>query len=174
MADPYIFSYTFQDTNGVKATADYYYVPTTPATVEASQLIADYNTLGGLLDAASNAEIVAGKITIPQILPISPWKTTPVEENDVSDIINVNYDVAGSRYVWSGILPNLKNVELVGGRVDPTQTDLAALIAAVVGGGAHGAYSNQQSQDVNLYHDSFQADRKHRRQLRARSLAPSS
>lgn len=170
MANPYIFSYTFQDTNGVKAPIAYYYVPTTPGTVTVAQVIADYVGLGSVLDDASNAEIIAGSISLPQI-PDATWKGVPVAENDVSDVININYGNAVTTYRWSGLIPNLKEAELDNGRVDMLNADIAALTGFVQAGATHGSFTNTAGQDLTTVKDAFQADRKHRRQLRSRSLA---
>lgn len=170
MASPYVFSYTFLDTNGVKASVSYYYVPTAPTTVTATQIKADWTALGTALDNASNAKIIEGKITLPEASD-GAWKDAPVEENDVSDVIVLNLANAVTRYSFGAVLPNLKNVELSGGRVDTTQTDLAALIGFIEDGATNGSMTNEAGQDLTALNDAFQADRKHRRQLRARSLS---
>lgn len=170
MASPYVFSYTFLDTNGVKASVAYYYVPTAPTTVTVAQVTADWHSLGGLLDAASNAKLIEGKITLPEPHDAA-WKASPVEENDVSDVITINYGNAVTRYAFGGLIPNLKNDELVDGRVDLTNADIAAVSGFVQDGAANGNMTNEAGQDLTTVNDGFQADRKHRRQLRARSLA---
>jgi len=170
VASAYVFSYTFQDTNGVKATADYYYVPTTPATVKVADVITDFLGLGSALDDASNARIVNSKITLPQGKD-GTWKSAPVDENDVSDVIVFDWENTVTSKIWGSILPNLKNAELDHGRVDLTDADLAALTGYIDGGAAAGVFTNNNSQALGALADAFQADRKHRRQLRARSLA---
>jgi len=169
MPQPYIFSYTFQDTNSVKAPVAYYYVPTNAATVTVAQLITDYQGLGAALDDASNAEIVSGSISLPQDLP-GAWKSAPVEENDVSDVLSLTFDNSVTIYGWAALVPNLKNSELTDGKVNLADTDIVALTGFITSGAANGSFTNQAGQDLSALRNGFQADRKHRRQLRSRSL----
>jgi hypothetical protein len=170
VAIPYVFSYTFMDTNGVKASVAYYYTPIAPSTVTIQHVIDDWHTLGGLLDDASNAKIIDGKITLPEPRD-GAWKSEPVEENDVSDVITINYGVTGNRYPMAGLIPNLKNAELDGGRVDLTDADIAALTAFAVAATTYGNLTNTAGQVLSSVVDAFQSDRKHRRQLHAKSLS---
>lgn len=169
MADPYIFSYSFLDTNEVLASVAYFYVPTNPATITVAQVVADWTSLGAALDGASNAAIRAGGVTLPQDVP-GAWKAAPVEENDVSDVISVTYNNAVTSYGWAGLIPNLKNSELSDGKVDLANVDIIAVTGMVSGGAVNGSFTNQAGQDLTSVRLAFQADRKHRRQLRARSL----
>jgi len=170
MAIPYVFSYTFMDTNGVKASVAYYYTPIAPSTVTIQHVIDDWHTLGGLLDDASNAKLIDGKITLPEPRD-GAWKSDPVEENDVSDVITINYAITGNRYPQAGLIPNLKNSELTGGRVDLTDADIAALTAFVTAATTYGNITNTAGQVASGVIDAFQSDRKHRRQLHAKSLS---
>jgi len=170
MAIPYVFSYTFIDTNGVKASVQYYYTAIAPTTVTLAHVVGDWLTLGGLLDDASNGRIIDGKVTLPQQAD-GAWKDTPVEENDVSDVITINYSITGNRYPMAGLIPNLKNAELSGGRVDLANADIAALTAFVTAPTTYGNISNTAGQVADGVIDAFQSDRKHRRQLHNKSLS---
>lgn len=169
MASPYVFSYTFQDANGVKASVNYYYLPTDAGTVTVAQIGADAHDLGDALDAASNAKLIDYHIQIP-INRDPAWKAAPVDENDVSDVISITYDNAITRYGWAGLIPNLKNSEIDGGRVNLSDADVAGVTGFVQGGAANGVFVNNAGQELTTIRNAFQADRKHRRQLRARSL----
>ena len=169
MASPYVFSYTFLDVNSVKAAIAYYYYPTAPTTVKVADVVTDWVSLGTALDNASNGRILGGRILLPQAAD-GGWKDTPVAENDLSDVIIVNMNVDASRYPWAAEVPNLKDAELSGGRVNLTQADILALTALLASGGASGAFTNTANQQLAGVRDAFQADRKHRKQLRARSF----
>ena len=170
MANPYVMSYTLLDANGVKTSTPGYYVPTTPSTVTVAQLITDWAGLGDVLDDATNAQILGGRLLIP-LAAQGGWKTAPVAENDVSDVININFNNAATRYAMEFLLPNFLQAMLTNGKVDLTNVALTALIDFLVSGAANGAFSNTAGQDLTSLRDAFQTDRKHRRQLRNKSIA---
>lgn len=165
MATPTIFSFSLRDANGV-VTSSRAYVGYNGAVETVNALIGNWLEMGGALDHASNAQIVAGAITIP-VEPDGTWKTAPVDENDVSDVIVLNLKNASTRYVQEFVLPNFKNAQITGGKVDLTQTDLAALIALLdnSAGMTSADALNTAGQTLTALNDAFQADRKHRKQL---------
>lgn len=165
MATPTIFSFSMRDANGV-LTSTRAYIAYNGATETVNALIGNFNELGGALDDASNAQIVGGSITIP-VEPDGSWKTAPVDENDVSDVIVLNLKNGSTRYVQEFVLPQFKAAMVSGGKVVLTQTDLAALIAILdnTTGLTTADVVNQAGQQTTSLNDAFQADRKHRRQL---------
>ena len=169
MADPYVMSFTLQDTNGIKTAVPAYYVPTTPSTVTVANLIAEWTGLGDQIDPATNAQIVGGRILLP-MTPSGSWKSAPVEENDVSDVIVLNFRNAATRYAMEFLLPALLNDMLVNGKVDLTNSVLASLYNFIISGALHGSFTNTAGQDLTALRDAFQTDRKSRK-LRQRSLA---
>lgn len=170
MANPLVYSYTLLDANGVKTSTPAYYVPTAPSTVTLANLITDWAGLGDTLDDATNAQILGGRILVP-LAPQGGWKDAPVAENDVSDVININFNNAATRYAMEFLLPNFLQAMLTNGKVDLTNVALTALIDFLVSGAANGAFSNTAGQDLTALRDAFQTDRKHRRQLRNKSIA---
>jgi hypothetical protein len=169
MADPYVMSFTILDTNGVKTSTPAYYAPTTPSTVTVANLIADWTGLGDALDPATNGQIVGGRILIP-VEPAGGWKSAPVEENDTSDQIILNFRNAATRYAMEFALPVFLNAMLTGGKVDLSNALLTALYEFIVSGALHGSFSNTAGQDLTALRDAFQTDRKSRK-LRTKSLA---
>lgn len=168
MADPTIFSFTLRDTNGV-STSTRAYAIYNGATTTVNSLIGIWLALGGLIDDASNAQIIAGGVDIP-LIPDATWKTAPVEENDVSDVITLNYGNDITSKLWGFLLPNFKDSMITtGGQVDLTQADLAALITGLETTFATGQYSNANGQNLTDLVNAFQSDRKHRRQIVSRS-----
>jgi hypothetical protein len=171
MANPLVYSFTLLDANGVKASTPAYYVPTAPSTITMANLVTDWAGLGDVLDDATNAQIVDGRILLPMSVTGHGWKTAPVAENDVSDVININFNNAATRYAMEFLLPNFLQAMLTNGKVDLTNVALTALINFLVSGAANGAFSNTAGQDLTALRDAFQTDRKHRRQLRNKSIA---
>lgn len=168
MADPTIASFTLRDTNGVTTSTRLYAIyNATTKTVES--LINDWLAAGAALDDATNAEIIGGSLLIP-LKPDAAWKAAPVEENDVSDVITLNYGNDITSKVWGFLLPNFKNSQItVGGQVDVTQADLAALIAYIGALFTGGQWSNANGQNLTDLVNAFQSDRKHRREIVSRS-----
>jgi len=168
MASPAIMSYTLLDTNGVKASTPLY-IPF-GGSLTVTQLLAAFVTAGNLLDPVTNAQIIGGQITLPCVVD-GGWKTAPVEGNDVSDVVSLNFNNAVTRYVFPFLVPNILPALVAGGRVDIADADLAALIAWIGAGNASPTYapSNSAGQDLTSLRDAFQADRKHRRQLSSTS-----
>jgi len=169
MASPTILSYTFQDTNGVKASAPYY-INYDGATTNADDLITEWGVLGNLLDNCSGGQIIGGRISIP-LAPITGMKTAPVAGTDVSDVAVLNFRNDTTRYLFGELIPNLAAALITGGRINLSNTDLAALITHITSGFTGGNYANTAGQGLVSLNDAFQGDRKHRAQLMARSKA---
>lgn len=170
MASPIVMSHTLLDSNGVKVSTPAYFVPTTPSTVTVANLLTNWTGLGTALDNATNAQIIGGRITIP-VAPDGGWKSAPVDENDVSDVVNINFNNAATRYAMEYLLPAFVQAMITGGKVDLANTALQALITVLIGAGTAGSFSNTAGQDLTALRDAFQTDRKHRRQLRNKSIA---
>jgi hypothetical protein len=170
MASPYVLSYTLLDANQVKTSTPLLYKPDNAAVLTLEGLIADWVAVGNTLDDATNAQIVGGRVTLPLSAAIG-WKTAPVDENDVSDVINLNFNNGVTRYVTEFILPQFLQAMVTGGKVDLANVALAALVTALTSGLTGGAMVDRGGNAITDLRDAFQADRKHRRQLRNRSLA---
>lgn len=170
MASPYVLSHTVLDANGVKTSVPAYFVPTTPSTVTVANLLTNWTDLGTALDNVTNGQIIGGRITIP-VNPDAGWKSAPVDENDVSDVAVLNFNNAVTRYAMEYFIPALLNAYITGGKIDLTNTALLALISFLTAPATAGAFSNTAGQDLTSLRDAFQADRKHRKQLRNKSIA---
>lgn len=171
MANPYVLSFTLLDANGVKTSTPVYYLPTAPSTVTVANVITDWAAIGDALDDATNAQILGGKISFP-VDAQAGWKSAPVAENDVSDVIVLNFNNAVNRYAQEFLVPAFLEAMLTGGQVDLSNAALAALFALLETGGlTNGSAANTGSNLLTSLRDAFQADRKHRRQLRNKSIA---
>lgn len=163
MATPTIFSFTLQDTNGIKATTRAY-VGYDGAVETVNALEGSWAELGGAIDDASNAQIVGGGILIPAA-PDGGWKSAPVAGTDVSDVIVMNMITAATKYALGIDLPAFLPAMLIGGKVDPTNALLAALFHILDNtvGGTSIDYLNTAGQTLTALRDTFQSDRKSRR-----------
>lgn len=170
MASPYVLSHTLLDSNGVKTSVPSYFVPTTPSTITVANLITNWVALGTDLDAVTNAQIIGGRISIP-VTPDGGWKSAPVEENDVSDVIVLNFNNGTTKYAMEYLIPAFLESLVSGGKVNLLDTALTALYSFLISAATAGAFSNTAGQDLSSLRDAFQADRKHRRQLRNKSIA---
>jgi len=86
-------------------------------------------------------------------------------------VIVTNYNNGITRYAMEFIIPAFVQAILSGGKVDLTNTALVALISELTAAAVAGAFSNTAGQDLTSLRDAFQADRKHRRQLRNKSIS---
>lgn len=163
MSTPTIMSYTLLDTNGVKASTRAY-IGYNGAVETVDALIGNWLELGGLIDDASNGQIVDGQLVIP-VIPDGGWKAAPVAGTDVSDVIVGNFGTAATKYVQGFILPAFLEAMLTGGQVDLTQAALAALFAALdnTSGLTSADVLNTAGQTLTHLRDAFQSDRKSRR-----------
>lgn len=169
MANPWVFSYTLLDTNGIKTSTPAYYTPSVPGTITAAAAIVDWAGLGDVLDDATNAQILGGKITIP-IGAQGGWKTAPVAENDNSDVIVLNFNKQANRYAMEFLLPNFLEAMLDNGNVDLANVALTALYNYLVSTATAGFFSDTGGIDLISLRDAFQTDRKSRK-LRSKSIA---
>lgn len=169
MANPWVFSYTLLDANGIKTSTPAYYTPTTPASITAASAIVDWAGLGDVLDDATNAQILGGKITIP-VGAQGGWKTAPVAENDNSDVIVLNFNKQANRYAMEFLLPNFLQAMLSGGKVDLANAALEALYDYLVATATAGAFTDTAGLDLISLRDAFQTDRKSRK-LRTKSIS---
>jgi len=168
MATPTKFSYTIQDNDGVKATA-LVYVSYNGAVGTVDALIGTWLSLGGLIDAVTGGEILSGSITIP-LAPDAAWKDTPLTGQSVSDVLTMNFSNDDTIYQDGVTIPALRDTLVVDGR--PVLTPAGAidtLADAIAGSFTNGYYVNENGSDLIALISAFQAVRKHRKQLKARS-----
>lgn len=168
MADPTILGYTLRDANGVtSSTRAYAIYNATTTTVES--MIGNWLALGAVIDGATNAEITGGQVLIP-LKPDAAWKAAPVDENDVADVITLNYANDITSKLWGFLLPNFKQAMITaGGQVDLSNLALDALIDFIAANFSTGQFANAHGQNLTDLVNAFQSDRKHRRQIVSRS-----
>jgi hypothetical protein len=168
MVAPMVFSLTLQDFNGQKTTTRAYYEPTDRAVNTVDEVIADWTTFGTDMNAATNAEIKGGSITI-RLAQNGAWKSAAVDENDDADILTVNYGNAVTLTKYGILIPAYLEAFVTNGVVVPT-TPLNTLTAFLLDGAANGDFTNPAGQDLTAVADYFLTDRSNvRRALKRRS-----
>ncbi len=161
MANPTSFSWRLLDRVGSIATPQVY-AAYDGSTETVDSLIGRWLATGGVLDAATSSQIVEGSIIIP-LQADGSWKTAPASTgNKNQDMINLNFQNDANRYATEFILPAYLDAMIVNGKVDLTQTQLAALIADIVlhGTGHTVFYNSQDFQQLQSVRDAFLTSRK--------------
>lgn len=167
MADPTVMSFTLRDELGTEASA-LVYIDYDGAVETVDGLTGQWAHYGGLLDAATSAQIVGGKITIP-FGPAGGWKSAPAAGSRVEQnaIVNMTTTETSKRQGFS--IPSLINTAIVAGKVVTGSGPVHALILDLLAGFTNGNYANGVGQGLNAFSDAFISFRKHRRQLQRSS-----
>lgn len=168
MATPTVLSYTIRDDDGVKASAPML-AQYNGALETVDAMIGTWLAQGALVDAVTGGVIEGGSILIP-LSPDASWKDTPITGQSVSDTLNLNFGNAATRFLWSLVVPAIRDTLISGGR--PIVTPSGAiddLAQAMLAGFTNGSFINQGGDDLASWVDAFQGVRKHRKQLTARS-----
>lgn len=134
-----------------------------------AQLTAAWQNWVTLLDGVTAGQITTGKVSIGPDLP-GGLKGAPVAGSRVEAGAVLNWTHAGANKRAGFFIPALKAAAIAGGKVLLTQTDVAALLAAVLAPIAGGTYANETFQALTAFRDAFLAFRKRRRQLRSESF----
>lgn len=167
MATPTVLSYTTLDGNGVKASMPFY-ASYDGALETVDALVGEWLTYGALLDAVSGGVIIKGSITIP-LAPDASWKDTVVAGSDNSDVLGLNYNNDDNIDGFLNTVNMLRTALVTAGRPITGSGAIAALIAATTGGFTNGFFVNKSGSNLVSLREAFQADRKHRKQLKAKS-----
>lgn len=168
MATPTILSFTYQDDDGVKASAPIY-VSYNGAVETIDALIGVWLDVGAKLDAVSGARILDGHIKIPLQADAS-WKTAALTGHSVSDTLNLSFSNDDTIHEDTFVVPAVRDTLIDNGR--PILTPLGAiseLAVELAGSFTNGFYVNPTGSDLIALTKAFQGVRKHRRQLKARS-----
>lgn len=123
-------------------------------------LITRFNALAPLVDAVTGARIVEQRFTLAPNLP-NGLKAAAVAGADLEKTLLINFNATGNRYAYGVDIPGVNPAKLNGDRPDPTQADVAALIAALIGGN----YTNAALQGLAVARDIAVSFRKRRREL---------
>lgn len=169
MATPTVLSYTVQDENGVKASA-LFYASYDGAVETVDGLIGEWLVLGALLDAVTGGKIIDGHIKIPLAKDAS-WKGTAINGDGAEQTLGMTFSNEDTIYGDTFNVPALRET-LVDSQGKPIITAAGAidnLADALAGSWTNGNFVNSAGSDLVALIAAFQATRKHRRQLKARS-----
>jgi hypothetical protein len=164
MADtvPAQFSYTVEDELGVSATFLANALADPAATV--TQLDTMWQTIGGLLDAITGGIIRGGHYRVMQDL--TGGKSSAAAGSRVEQAGVFNFSVAGTSYKTGLMVPSLKNSAITADRIDLSNSDIAAFLAAIVAATAGVLeWTSENRQALIALVDAFLSFRTHRKQL---------
>lgn len=171
MSDPTIFNYSLLDDTGLKNNVDFP-VSYDGATETVDSIIGAWLAYGALINAAVDAKITGGSVTIPLQRDAS-WKAAPVEGNNVNQVMNLNFDNDFDHYATSILLPSYKETQLnADGTPNLAATALAAFIAAIIAGSGAVFPNSFSSRDLNALRDAFLTVRKVRNQKTTTLVRP--
>lgn len=163
MSDPTVFSYTLRDEMGTEASA-LVYTSYNGAVETVNGLTGTWLQYGGLLDAASSAQIVGGHVKIPLAADPS-WKSAPAAGSRVEQCGVINFSAASSTKRWAAIVPALVDTAISAGKIITASGVVKDIIDALLAGFTNGNYDNFLGQGLTDFRDAFVSFRKHRRQL---------
>lgn len=169
MATPTVLSYTIQDDNGVKASA-LFYVSYNGAVETVDGLIGEWLAFGAQLDAVTGGRILEGHIKIP-LAADAGWKAAPINGDGVDDTLGLTFSNDDTIYGDTFVVPAVRET-LIDAQGKPIVTAAGAidvLSDAIAGSFTNGFFVNSGGSDLIALVQAFQATRKHRRQLKARS-----
>lgn len=159
------FSYRIKDAEGIYANKQMYAVFQSSHSFDDIQAFSD--AYAPLLDAITEGEIV--NATFRVVLTTSGLKSSPVGDSDVQEDILISFEKNGSFYSYGDVVPAYIDAINVNGRVDLTNTDLAAYTAFAIAAHSGFAMSDSNGFDLVAVKSGVETFRKKRKQLNARS-----
>lgn len=174
MPDPTIYSYTVQDSRGVKATFNAY-VAYDATTETVSALLGNWADLGGSVDAITDGKIIHGEVRIPA-LPDPAWKASAVADSDVERTALFNFRPTDFTYVQGEDVPAISlNVLDAQGKVQLANAAVQAFINNMtqntgIGGSNTVFAQNKFAYALKFFVDVMTSFRKHRKQLSRKTI----
>jgi len=162
MADPTVFSATFIDDAGVRATA-VEYVDYDGALTTVNDLLDAAVAWAALVDPLSDAKVESVSIQVVQENPAGT-KASPVADSTVERGALFSYSQVGSRYVSSTQIPGIANSLVTNGKVDLTAAAVIAFINAMTNQAAAFPAQSKAGNAINKFLDVVVNFRKHRKQ----------
>lgn len=170
MADPTIFSFSLLDRLNLRAETSLY-VAYDGSTETIDALIGTWLATGGVLDDATSSQITGGHILVP-LQPDGSWKGAPSGSgNKNNEVAVLNFANDDNQYATEVLLPAYLDAFVVNGKIDPTVTALAALIANILSTAGTADYQSRDIQQLTALRDAFLTTRKRRQQtVKTRSV----
>jgi len=171
--DTYVlFSYTVEDKFGTKTqTVLPAYVDGAAATV--ANLKTQWVTGGTDLDAITDGIITGGKVSLV-LPPDGGWNDTPGSNSFDERTGMFNFLNGTTKYKFGVKVPSIDEGKLSGGKINLSDTDIAAFISLLTSVFTHGEYVNPGLYALSALADAFLSARKYRRQLDRSTYEPGS
>jgi hypothetical protein len=158
-----VYSARAQDAEGVEGPVTFYVEADDTQTL--AQAVTGWGAWVAQIDAVSDCQIVGGKISITPVLP-GGIKGSPGANKWEQGAV-FNWQQTGSTKKAGFFVPGLKAAAISAGKVLLTQTDVAALLTAILGATLGGSYASPTFNILTGFRDVFLSYRKRRKQLRA-------
>jgi len=120
-----------------------------PASYTLANVQTFLTTYAPLLDTITDGKIVDATVAFSLTLP-GGLKGSPVTDSDARMAARMSY-ANGSRYAFGNYIPGIGAAYRVGGVIDPTDTDVAAVIDAMVTGLSTFAPTNGEAFDLTAF-----------------------
>jgi hypothetical protein len=166
---PIVVSGTFVDEWGIEASAPYYALADPSLTITA--MLAEANALLGALQAASDAHISHGHITMALAAPAPTGVATAGSRVEQTGVLN--FSSTGTSKRWGGYVPAISNgaTVLSGDRIVLTGVDPVGLLVAILTTvGTVLAWCSAHNQQIVAFVDAIVAFHKRRKQLQRASF----
>lgn len=160
---PAIVSLTIQDEVGTKANLPVYVE--VPDTVTVATLRGFSQTIAIDADAISGGKVIEIRNTLSIPQPVSGIKANPVAGSRVEQTGLFNFSQLGSKYRWPIDVPAIADTKLIKGRIDLTDADIIAFIAAMSTTASLIVPSSKWALALEGLLDAALTFRKHRKQL---------
>lgn len=161
------FSFTIED--GLATDASNVFYTNIDDTTTVAGLLTAQNALGALLEPLTSGQIVKSKVSInnPQTYAAPSGKA----DSRVEETGNFNFANSLNNRSFGTIISAFDDAHLSGGKIDPTNADVAAFVALMVNATAYttGTYTTNYFTNLHALVDTFLSFRKHRRQLQRSS-----
>lgn len=174
MADATSFEWEVQDDQGLHNRVQMF-VGYDGSSETIDSLIGAWTAYGGLIDPCIDGKIVGGQILVP-LIRNAAWKSSPVNGNNVNQVMNLNFFNDFNSYRTSILLPSYKESQV--NAASPRAPNLAAaalaaFIAAVIAGEGGLVFPNSRDlHDINALADAFLTVRKVRSQRQRTMVTP--
>jgi hypothetical protein len=158
-------SYRLKDAEGIIYNHDVFFTFADSAALTAVEAFAA--AYAGVLDGLTECQII--KQTLRVVLGTSGLKSAPVADSDGQETLLLNFALATSFYSYGDDIPGELDAVIVNGRVDLTNTALAAYTTFMTA--AHSGFTptNEFGEAIAAVNSGAETFRKKRKQLNSRS-----
>jgi hypothetical protein len=161
-------SWTLTDEKGIRSATDY--IVSLDDTKTLANLIADVQAIQALLAPLSLGGWVRQELRL-NVPNAEAASATPGDDADAGQIGAWTWGQAGNPYGYTTIVPVLSDAVIVAGKINPANASVIAYQTGLAAAFTNGTrVVNRGYANLTGPRRTFLADRKHRRQLHARSV----